>query len=70
VEGRACEVAHASWSGRLGSKAELEMALARCLITVGTFGWEDGEHWGSGDKHHTSLGIKGEVLDKARGAGV
>jgi hypothetical protein len=32
--------------------------------------WEDGEPWGSRDKHHTSPGIKGELLDKVRGAGL
>jgi hypothetical protein len=31
---------------------------------------EDVEPWGSGNKHHSSPGIKGELLDKVRGIGV
>jgi hypothetical protein len=33
-------------------------------------GWDDGEHWGSGERHPGTPGIQGRGLDKVRGAGV
>jgi hypothetical protein len=37
---------------------------------VGMVGWDDGEHWGSGEGHPGTPGIVGERLDMAKGAGV
>jgi hypothetical protein len=37
---------------------------------VGMLGVKDGEPRGSRGKHHTSPGIKGELLDKVRDAGL
>jgi hypothetical protein len=46
--------------------------LTKIVVTllVGMAGWNDGEPWGSGDRHQMSSGIKGEGLDMARGAGL
>ena len=57
--------------GAVSGAGMLDVVLTKVgCPPVGMLGVKDGEPRGSRGKHHTSPGIKGELLDKVRDAGL
>jgi hypothetical protein len=59
-----------SWRGLEGWSAQVAADQDGGGYQVGMLGFDEGEHWGSGDEHHTTPGTKRELLDKVMGAGL